>query len=100
MVGTGELYVVVERIYPWPCWFSLHIGFILCALSSSRVFLGSRISIFYGFSDLPRAPETFLCDHGLLRQRVNVRTTTTGYLPEHWIPGHDRISGSYNISNA
>ena len=50
--------------------------FILCSLSLSRVFLGSRISIFYGFSDLPRVPAP-LCDHGLLRQKVNVRTTKT-----------------------
>ena len=42
----------------------------------ARVFLGNRISIFCGFSDLPRAPAPS-CDHGLLRQRVNVRTTTT-----------------------
>ena len=54
-----------------------HFGFILCALSPSRVFLGSRISIFFnGLSDLPRVP-ALLCDHGLLRLRVNVRTTTT-----------------------
>ena len=39
-------------------------------------FLGSRISMFYGFWDPPRAPAP-LCGHGLLRQRVNVRTTTT-----------------------
>ena len=73
VVGTGILCcVTVERIYPWPCGFSLHIGFILCALSPSRVLLGSRISIFYGFSDLPinRVP-ALLCDHGLLRLRVD-----------------------------
>ena len=31
---------------------------------------------FHGFWELPRAPAP-LCDHGLLRQRVNVRTTAT-----------------------
>ena len=68
----------------------LHIGFILCALSSSRVFLGSRISIFCGFSDLPRVPAP-LCDHALLRLRVNVRTKTT--IPGTTLIGNIRTGG-------
>ena len=55
----------------------LHIGFILCALSSSRDFLRSQISILYGFSDLPRVPAPLCDEHGLLRLRVNMTTTTT-----------------------
>ena len=33
--------------------------------------------VFYGFSDLPRAPAP-LCGHGLLRQRVEVITNEPG----------------------
>ena len=39
-------------------------------------FQAAEFRFFYGFSNIPRVP-ALLCDHGVLRLRGNVRTTTT-----------------------
>ena len=69
--------------------------FVSKKTKNTRVFfLGSRISIFYSFSDLSRAPAP-LCDHGLLRLRLYVRTTTATTYAN--IPGTTEY---YNTNNA
>ena len=55
-------------------WFYLVWAFFV-----SRIFRQPNFD-FCGFSDLPRAPAP-LCNHGLLRQRVNERTATRCFTP-------------------
>ena len=68
----NSMYVVVERIHPWPCYLiSLHILVLSCVrfFSVSCIFRQLNLDFFFnGFSDLPinRVPAG-LCDHGLLR---------------------------------
>ena len=77
-LASGILYLYTSTWYMLLIVQFAHRFYLVCAFFVSCIFRQPNFVYFCDFSDLPRALWIApLCDHGLLRQRVNVRTTTT-----------------------